>query len=171
MEVAESQLAESLNLPRETLREIRERNLVEGKDWKQRGGVGIVWLAAGQRKVAALLRRSAEATEAPAAAEAVERAIVAPGEPTWLRVVKVTRNRQLLVARAQGEPNGEDQLIRVRDNRLFLPGMLVPVRPLDTPGRWAYAGPLPLRKGRLPGRLQDEARARENEEWKMKNEE
>ncbi len=65
-----------------------------------------------------------------------------------LRVVKLTRNPRLLMARA-GE-DGEPVRVRVRSNANFRPGMKLKARePEDADGAWAMEGRCP----RFPGRM------------------
>jgi hypothetical protein len=146
----EIDFAQKTGLGRPTLREMRQRHLVEGEDWWSEGRPKVVWLAeSGRRKILELIA----APEAPAAALESPRnedlppaghrypdaeiprlpqngLILRRGRPGWWTAdeAKVLQcrfaNRRFILV----DFEGRQVYCKVKDNSKFARGMVIPVR-------------------------------------------
>jgi len=151
----ESRVAKALGLSRERVRALREAHL-SAEHWTTKGNA-IVFTAEGLEKILFYAGGSTEAVSSPspeqtgAAVEAGGVALVAPGAPEVVRAVvkKVCPNPRMMLAIRVGSPEDEDSLlVRVKDNRNFMAGMVVEVMDCGN-GVWQYRGRMPRSRGRF----------------------
>lgn len=131
----EKDLAEVLGVSRDALRRVR-KGMAEEMDWFL-GAEGITYTDAGYAK----LRHELQVAELPNPAPEKR------PEPELVEV-KVTR---LLPhpKRMLCDYMGQRVVVQVRENKNFMPGMMITVLPNDESVLWHYRGPLPKRKGKL----------------------
>ena len=167
----ERNLAENLGVARVVLRGIRANELEAGTDWERGHGGRIEYTAGGIERVREILANSApenppqEGLEggegypdpnsspktppapedsAPAAIREVETG--RKNAPTEAKVTRLPMNSRILFARIEGDE--ADILVRVRDNALFVRGMVIPVLQPPAGGAWQLGRKHPRWKGR-----------------------
>ena len=141
----ESKVAESLGVARERIVALRVERLTEGKHFRIVRNA-VVLTASGLEIIASALRpeSSASATVASPAPPAL--AIQDGPAPRVMMVVRrVPPNIRVLLCSPAGSQI--ERVVRVRDNRLFTPGMVLEAINGGTNGL-QFTGRLPRRKGR-----------------------
>lgn len=149
----EQRVAAWLGVPRKRIAALRRRGLREGEHWIVHPQ-GMVYTVAGLQKLRDYLERLGALTppvKAQDEANDEPPAPVGPPEKKEVVVAKLYPNTRLLLALAPGSTpeNPVQVLVRVRDNRNFMPGMKVPVVHDSRNSSWQFVGRLPRRKGRL----------------------
>lgn len=145
----EERVASWLGVARKRVATVRRRGLREGAHWivhRQR----VVFTVEGLQKLRDFLGPLAAPQVVDGAADEPP-APVGPPERKSVRIVKIYPNTRLMLALApESTPEKPVQvLVRVRDNRQFMPGMVVPVVHDLRSSSWQYVGRLPRRKGRM----------------------
>lgn len=147
----EQRVAAWLGVPRKRIAALRRRALREGEHWIVHPQ-GIVYTVAGLQRLRDYLASLGELTpSADGETKDEPPAPVGPPERATVIVAKLYPNTRLMLARAPGStPEKPLQvLVRVRDNRNFMPGMKVGVVHDPRNSSWQFVGRLPRRKGRL----------------------
>lgn len=149
----EQRVAAWLGVPRKRIAAIRRRGLREGEHWIVHQQ-GIVYTVEGLQKLRDYLGSLGGLTPPAAEPEAnadEPPAPVGPPEKKQVTVAKLYPNTRLMLALApESTPEKPVQvLVRVRDNRNFMPGMKVPVVHDPRNSSWQFVGRLPRRKGRF----------------------
>lgn len=149
----EDRVAAWLGVPRKRIASLRRRGLREGEHWISHAQ-GIVYTVAGLQRLRDYLGSLGELTpptKEPSALASEPPAPVGPPEKMKVIIAKLYPNTRLMLAVAEGStPEKPVQvLVRVRDNRNFMPGMKVPVVHDPRNSSWQFVGRLPRRRGRL----------------------
>lgn len=144
----EERVAAELGIARARLRSLREQHLTLDTHFILRRGT-VVLTQSGLEKINAVLAAGtlpAPSPESPATAK--ETAFPVPSGPparAEFIIAMVPPNPRLLVCR-RGPGLPSNQIVRVKSNALFLPGMKVPV--IAAGHGWQVYGRLPRRKGK-----------------------
>jgi len=141
----ESKVAESLGVARERIVALRVERLTEGKHFRIVRNA-VVLTASGLEIIASALRP--EASPSPAIASPAPPALGiqdGPAPRVMMVVRRVPPNIRILLCSLLNRPN--ERAVRVRDNRLFMPGMTFQVIDGGANGL-QFTGRLPRRKGR-----------------------
>jgi hypothetical protein len=150
----ENRVADTLGLPRERLRALRDAHMQVDVHYIRRRnsvvlterGIELLNTLTGQPAPAA--QKIAPATFAPPALVVTPFAPPSGPAPRLdVRVVRVPGNRRLLICTPVAEGTTEQLLVRVKTNENFMPGMTFEVLS-GGQGLWQHVGRLPRRKGR-----------------------
>lgn len=138
----ESRVADSLGVARKLVVQLRKEHLTDGAHYRREKN-NVVLTPAGL----ALLKQ--HLAPAPLATPEAEQTATKPGPPPrrMMVVVRVAVNHRLLWCYVKSDAKRAQVLVRVRDNKDFMPGM--ELEAIDAGfNQWQYAGRMPRRKGR-----------------------
>ncbi len=141
----EAKVAESMGVARERIAALRAEHLTEGAHFRNVRNAVVLTASGLEIIVAALAPRSAPA---PADKSPQPQAAACPdGPPERVTMVvrRVPPNIRLLLASKLDDRT--ERVVRVRDNRLFMPGMSLTVIHCGS-GLFQFTGRLPRRKGK-----------------------
>jgi hypothetical protein len=146
VELTEAWLSEETGVPRERLREIREKNL-SAADWRKGTRGQIVWELTGLDRASVEIIEFAGIIEKITGGPEGARRALAGVTVLEARVVRKFGNPQLIEARGQ---SGELFRVKVHSSKNFTAGMCIKVRPPKVLGSpWVLVG----RSPRWPGRF------------------
>lgn len=143
----ETKVADALGISRDRVREVRQKHLEEGKDFRL-VRKEVVLSEQGLARLNDLL--AAQVSTAPTATDPVTGQIpVTPGPPAHseFKVRRVLPNRHLLACFTTDGGEKTPTLVRVKDNALFMPGMTLKAIQVEN-GLWQYRGRLPRKRGK-----------------------
>ena len=148
----ESKVAESLGVARERIAALRNERLTEGVHFRMVRNA-VVLTARGLEIIASALRPGA-ASPAPAPSPdnitpGLPAAGICAGRPARVSmlVLRVPANIRVLLCSRKNVSTRTESVVRVRDNRLFMPGMVLEAIDGGRDGL-QFTGRLPRRKGR-----------------------
>ncbi len=151
--IKEGDLAAALGLSREALKKMRRDLLERDKDWalgEESRAIEYTILALKKIRAALGLPEPLYLTyPGSPTPESVILALKKKGTvPEELQVIKAYGNGIVVLCVQTAAPNAQVRL-KVRDNRNFTPGMIVPGCVHVEADRYDYVGRLPRRKGRI----------------------
>jgi hypothetical protein len=148
----EDRVAAWLGIARKRILSIRRRALTEGPDWTVRDWQ-VVYTRDGIEKLRNLLAdlRVSTSQDGPSQEKAEPPAPSGPPEHEKAKVVRIYANSRLMQAMTTpSDPEKKPALVmvRVRDNKHFMQGMIIDVVHDARSEHWQFSGRLPRRRGK-----------------------
>lgn len=140
----ENRVADSLGVARKLIVKVRKEHLTPTLHYS-RDGKNVVLTPAGLEKLMGLLNQPA--APEPVAEPIAEQVPAGPPPRELMIVIRVPLNVHLLWCCLKSDAAHRQQIVRVKDNTNFMPGMELEVIAAQK-NLWQYTGRAPRRKGR-----------------------
>lgn len=143
----ESRVAESLGVARKIVAKLRAKELTAGEHYRKDKNNWVLTPAGLARLKELLAAQAGTATAKGDPATATETPPPGPPPRKQMIVFRLPMNAKLMWCHAKGDAARRQVLVRVHDNRNFMPGMEFEAISSGE-NAWQYTGRLPRRRGR-----------------------